>query len=299
MKKQLLGIGVVFCIGCLEHSGAMHVLAALPVQWEVSEGLQAPESVYLDEPSGFLFVSNVGTGGATAKDGGGFISKLTPDGKMVEPKWVAGLNAPKGLRSHGGTLWVSDIDRLVGIDIAQGRIRQTVEVEGAQFLNDVAVDEDGAVYMSDMLANKIYRYKDDRLSLLAAGDHLESPNGLLVHGDRLAVAAWGSGIQDDFSTKILGRLFSLSLDGKDKRLITPEPSGNFDGVEAVGDKGYLASDWVAGKVFFVSPDGAKRLILQLPRGAADLGYLPRQRLLIVPQMLENRVTAFRFPVGKN
>ncbi len=294
--KLLLGIGAVLCIGCAEGNGAAP--ASPPVAWEIVEGIQSPESVYLDEASGFLFVSNIGAGGATAKDGDGYISKLTPDGKMLEPKWVVGLNSPKGLRSQGGTLWVSDIDRLVGIDIAEGAVRHAVEVEGAQFLNDVAADEHGAVYVSDMLGNKIHRYKDGQLSVLADGEELESPNGLLVHGNRLVVAAWGSGIQDDFSTKTPGRLFSLNLDGKGKELITPNPAGNFDGVEPFGDNGYLVSDWYAGKVYLVRPDGSTQLVLQLPQGAADLAYLPRQRLLIVPQMLKDKVTAFKFPAGE-
>jgi sugar lactone lactonase YvrE len=89
-------------------------------------------------------------------------------------------------------------------------------------------------------------------------------------------------------------LFSLNMDGKDKRLITPNPAGNLDGVEALDDKGYVVSDWYAGKVHFVSQDGTLKLLLQLPRGAADLAYLPSQRLLIVPQMLENKVTAFHY-----
>jgi hypothetical protein len=296
MKKLLLGIWVVLCVGCAEGNGAAP--ASPPVAWEIAEGVQSPESVYLDEASGFLFVSNVGDGGATGKDGDGFISKLTPDGKMLEPKWVVGLNAPKGLRSQSGTLWVADIDRLVGIDIAKGAVRHTVEVEGAQFLNDVAADEHGAVYVSDMLGNKIYRYKNGQLSILADGEDLESPNGLLVHGNRLVVAAWGSGIQDDFSTKTPGRLFSLNSDGKGKELITPNPAGNFDGVEPFGDKGYLTSDWYAGTVYLVRTDGSTQLVLQLPQGAADLAYLPKQRLLIVPQMAKNKVTAFRFPAGE-
>ncbi len=296
MKTLVFGIGMVLSIGC---GGTAQEPATLPVKWEIAEGVHSPESVYFDESSGFLFISNVGEGGATEKDGGGYISRLTLDGKTLEPKWVAGLNAPKGLRSHGGTLWVSDIDRLVGIDIAQAQIRDTVEVEGAQFLNDVAVDENGAVYFSDMLANKIYRYQDGQLSVLAEGDQLESPNGLLVHGNRLVVAGWGSGIQDDFGTETPGRLFSLSLDGDDKQLITREPSGNFDGVEAVGDQGYLVSDWYAGRVYFIEPDGTMELLLQLPRGPADLAYLPRRRLLIVPQMLESRVTAFEFPTDED
>ncbi len=296
MQKLLFGIGVVLCLGCAEPAGKVAApQAVLPVRWEIDEGLQSPESVYFDEASGFLFVSNVGEGGGTEKDGGGYISKLTPDGEVVEDKWLVGLHAPKGLRSHGGTLWVSDIDRLVGIDIAEGEIREAVTVEDAQFLNDVAVDAGGAVYVSDMLANKIHRYHDGQLTVLAEGEHLESPNGLLVHGDRLVVAGWGSGIQDDFGTETPGRLFSLSLEGDDKKLITPEPSGNFDGVEALGEEEYLVSDWYAGKVYRIAADGTMELLLELPRGTADLGYLPRQRLLLVPQMLENKVTAFELP----
>ncbi|MDZ7619924.1 MAG: hypothetical protein U1E05_23230 [Patescibacteria group bacterium] len=295
MKKLLLGIGILLAVRCV--AGNDQVPSSPPVAWEVVEGIQSPESVYLDEESGFLFVSNVGAGGATEKDGDGYISKLTPAGKMLEAKWVVGLNSPKGLRSQGGTLWVSDIDRLVGIDIAQGTVRYVVEVEGARFLNDVATDKHGAVYVSDMLANKIYRYKDGQLSVFADGDHLESPNGLLVHGNRLVVAAWGSGIRDDFSTETPGRLFTLNAEGKGKELITANPSGNFDGVEPFGDGGYLVSDWYAGKVYLIRPDGAKELVLQLPQGAADLTYLPKQRLLIVPQMLENKVTAFEYPAS--
>lgn len=295
MNKLLLGMGMLWSLGCAEPGRNVETPAAPPVRWEVAEGLQSPESAYLDEPSGVLFVSNVGEGGATAKDGGGYISKLSPEGEMLEPKWVTGLNAPKGLGSHGGMLWVADIDRLVGIDIAEGEIRETVEIEGAQFLNDVTIDAAGAVYVSGMLGNKIHRYHNGELTVVAEGEQLESPNGLLVDGDRLVVAGWGSGIQDDFGTETPGRLFSLSLNGDAKELITPEPSGNFDGIAALGDGEYLVSDWYAGKVYRIAADGTMDLLLELPQGAADLGYLPEQRLILVPQMLENKVTAFELP----
>jgi hypothetical protein len=143
-----------------------------------------------------------------------------------------------------------------------------------------------------MLANRIHVYQDDRVSVLAEGDHLEHPNGLLVHGGRLIVAGWGAEIAADFSTKRLGRLFSLDLQDGTKARITPEPLGNLDGVEAIEQTGFVVSDWIAGKVYFVQPDGAARLLVQLPKGAADLGYQSTRRLLIVPQMLENKLTAF-------
>src|SRR5436305_14796195 len=75
--------------------------AAAPddAMWVVSEGIAAPESVYVDSDSGFIFVSNI-NGMPDQRDGNGYISKLSADGKMVTAQWVTGFNAPKGLRSY-------------------------------------------------------------------------------------------------------------------------------------------------------------------------------------------------------
>ena len=59
------------------------------------------------------------------------------------------------LRHQGGTLWVSDIDRIVAVDIEKGEIIKEVPVPNAQFLNDLATGLDGAVYVGDMLASKV------------------------------------------------------------------------------------------------------------------------------------------------
>ena len=85
------------------------------------EGFQAPESAILDSARGVIYVSNV-AGEANAKDGVGFISKVSPDGKMQEVEWVKGLNAPKGMVMHGDLLYVSDVDALVEIDVTSGKV---------------------------------------------------------------------------------------------------------------------------------------------------------------------------------
>ena len=52
---------------------------------------------------------------AGEKDGKGWIATITFDkaGKPIVTKLVDGLNAPKGLRSQKGTLWVTDIDEVL------------------------------------------------------------------------------------------------------------------------------------------------------------------------------------------
>ena len=74
---------------------------AEPVKvWELT-GLKAPESA-LPDPSGeVLYVSNI-DGSPVEKDGNGSISKVSPDGKMMEPSWATGLDAPKGMAISGG-----------------------------------------------------------------------------------------------------------------------------------------------------------------------------------------------------
>jgi sugar lactone lactonase YvrE len=225
------------------------------------------------------------------KDGNGHIVKATADGKVVTAAWVTGLNAPKGLRSYRGTLWTTDIDEVVGIDIATGKITSRVKPAGAQFLNDVATGPDGTVYVSDMMLSRIYAVKDGKASIFAEGPDLEWPNGLLIAANRLIVAAWGK-LEADFSTKVPGRVFALDLKTKQKTLITPNPSGNFDGLESDGKGGYLATDYLAGKLVRISPKGQIRVIREFTQGSADIGFIPKSNTVIIPHMNENKVSAY-------
>ncbi|MEY4178677.1 MAG: hypothetical protein RLY70_2251 [Planctomycetota bacterium] len=263
-----------------------------PVVWEVTEGIKAPESAYWDAEAGVLFLSQIGGGGGTAKDGDGWISKLSREGKVLTDKWVVGLDSPKGLRSHNGTLWVSDIDQLVAIDIARGTIVKRIKIENAKFLNDVACGPDGTVYVADMPASRVYMVRAGRVAVFAEGPELECPNGLLVDEGRLILGGWGVGIKDDFSTAKLGRLLSIDIATGKVTPVTPEPLGNLDGVERDGAGGYVVTDWRAGKVFHVSKSGEAKLVLALPQGAADHAVLLDTKTLVLPRMLENRVTAY-------
>ena len=262
------------------------------VLWELSKGIKAPESAYFDKKTGNIYLSQVGEGGGLGKDGDGVISVLKPDGTVVNPRWFSGLNAPKGLRSAGGILWVADIDRLVGISIENATTHAIHEVTGAKFLNDVAVTERGSVLVSDMLASTIYALQGEKVSKVASGVELDSPNGLLVDGGTLYLAGWGREIQDNFTTLTLGRLLALDLRTRKIQPVTKAPVGNLDGVELDGKGGFLVTDWIEGAVLHITAKGVVTSVLDLPKGSADIAYLPGKKLLIVPQMLENKVTAY-------
>ena len=190
---------------------------APPDAWTIDKGLSQPESAYYDAGSQSIFISNL-AGRPDEKDGKGWITRADINGKVVETEWVKGLNAPKGMRSVKGILWVSDIDRVIGIEIKSGQQKHTVEIKDAKFLNDVAVDNEGVVYVSDMFGNKIYSIKDGKPAVFAEGEELALPNGLVVHEDQLVVASWGSGFDAaNFTTKAPGHVYEIDTSSAGRR----------------------------------------------------------------------------------
>ena len=267
------------------------LMGAATLVWETKEGIDTPESAYYDSGSDSIFVSNV-AGQADQKDGVGWISRLATNGKVIKAKWIEGLNAPKGLRAHAGHLFVTDIDRVVEMDIVSARIVNTVKFPQAGFLNDLAIDPNGVVYVSDTLTSTVYKIQNGVPSIFAQGAWLESPNGLLASGDALLVAAWG--LTTDWSTKTKGRLYSLPLKGgKPQTFLTPTPLGNLDGLEQTAGGDLLVSDWVLGKVYRVARDGTSTEVLSGFKGAADIGWIQSKNTLLVPRMSENLVSAYR------
>jgi sugar lactone lactonase YvrE len=256
------------------------------------EGFQAPESAAFDPDRNVLYVSNI-AGEPTEKNEAGFVSRVSLAGEMLDAQWVTGLHAPKGLAVHNGTLYVTDIDRLVAIDIDAGEITATWEAEDAQFLNDPAVDSQGRVFVSDMATNALYMLEGDSFEIWLQDEALQHPNGVYVDNGRLIIAAWGQDLQPDFSTTVPGHLIAVDLE---TQAIEPvgsgEPIGNLDGVEPDGAGNWLVTDWIAGGLFRVRPDGSSEQLLDLNQGSADLEYIETERLVIIPMMMDGRVVAY-------
>ena len=84
---------------------------------------------------------------------------------------------------HDRTLYVADVDELIEINVASGEIVKRYPAKGAIFLNDVAVGEDGTVYVSDTPMNTIWRLKDGNFEPWFANDDLNGPNGLLSRAE--------------------------------------------------------------------------------------------------------------------
>jgi sugar lactone lactonase YvrE len=266
--------------------------AAEPTLAWQTEGLQQPESVVFDAEREVFYVSNV-AGEPMDRNGEGHISRVGPEGELLEAAWVSGLDAPKGLALHDGVLYVADIDRLIAIDVEEGAIAETYEAQGAQFLNDVTADDQGRVYVSDMMANAIWRLDGDQFELWVEDEALEQPNGLLAEEDRIVVGSWGV-MTDGFATQIPGHLKTVDLEsGEVASLGDGTPVGNLDGVEPDGQGGYLVTDWMAGALLRIDPEGKFEQLLDLNQGSADHTWLEDQRLAVIPMMSDGQLLAYR------
>jgi hypothetical protein len=298
----LRSFGLLALVGCISLLGnllspalaqpAPEAKPAKPGLWTLDQGLAQPESAYFEPTTQAIYVSNV-QGNPTEKDRKGYISKLSPDGKMLAEKWVEGLNAPKGMRSFNKTLYVTDIDALVSIDLTTGKILKRLEIPGAQLLNDLGIDSEGKVYISDTFASKVYVVEDGKPSVWLNETQVMHPNGLLVHDQELVVASWGEEMDTKtWGTKQPGKLVTYDLKSKEKTELTKQPLGNLDGLENDGSGGYYVSDHVGGIVYQVAADGTANAILSGFKGPADIGMIDGKSVLLVPRMGEDKLTAY-------
>jgi sugar lactone lactonase YvrE len=254
----------------------------LTLKWTTEPSLRVPESVLLDSKNNVLYVSSI-DGTPDNKDGNGFISQVTLDGKIKNLKWATGLDAPKGMGLFKNNLYVADISRLITIDIATGKITNTLDIEGAKFLNDVTVDKTGNVYVSDSNTGKIHVVKGGKAEIYFESPEIKGVNGLLATGNGLYVV--------DFPT---GANFNLSSDKKLTKVGSTAEGA--DGIVPVGNNEYLVSSW-HGEVAYVNAKGEAKKLLDTRNeklSAADIEYDPKTKTLFVPTFNANTVMAYTF-----
>lgn len=251
----------------------------LTLKWKTDTLLRVPESVLYDGERKILYVANI-DGKPDAKDGVGFISKVTLNGKIEKLKWATGLNAPKGMGLYKNNLYVADISRVVIIDVTTGKISNKIEVDGAVFLNDITVDKKGAVFISDTKTGKIHTLQGNKAVVYFESPEFKGINGLLAETNDLYILDFSNGVN-----------YKLSHDKKLTKFGTS--SEGADGVVAFGN-GYLVSNW-SGEVYHMSAAGQATKILDTKDrkiSAADIEYDPKSRLLFVPTFFSNSVMAY-------
>ena len=277
MKKIMTSLAFV-CFSLVSINAQKATVQKL---WATDTILKVPESVLVDDKENCLWVSNI-DGAANGKDGKGSISKLSKTGTPINLDWITGLNAPKGMAKYKQELYVADLTELVVIDIKKGVIKNKIKVEGSVFLNDVTVNKNGAVFVSDSRTGKVHRYENNMVTIEV--ENLQGPNGLLSIEDQLLILDRGS-----LLSVTPGGAISKIMDGMD-------PST--DGIERVAPNQYIVSCW-NGIVYFVEA-GSQKITLFDTRSekinSADIGYDAKNKIIYVPTFMKNSVVAYQLQI---
>ncbi len=263
----------------MEEEKMEQTIPSATLLWKSDTTFTGSESALYDAGKNVIYVS-CGNTNASAKDGDGFIAVVHPDGTVENMAWTTGLNAPKGMAMMNNSLYVTDIDEMVQIDLSSGKITNKYPVKNAEFLNDAATDG-SYVYFSDMRQNKVYRLQNGEYELVA--ENVPKINGLESYK---------------------GTLYGLNEEGLIKfdnnggyEILTDAVKGG-DGLVILDDDTFIASRW-AGEIYFIDGDQVTKIVDTSPEksNTADIGYIPDKKMIIVPTFLKNEVAAYQLDMG--
>ncbi len=272
--------------------------AKAPV-FSIKEGISTPESVLYDEKNDEYLVSNI-NGAPLAKDNNGYISVVSPEGKVLNPKFIAGgekgvtLNAPKGTAILNDVLYVADIDTVRMFDRKTGKPKGEIAVPGGTFVNDLYAFEN-KVYVTDTGmkqgakdfeptdADAVYAIEKGKLVTLVKSKDLGHPNGVFANKAGVWVVNFGN-----------NELWQVDLKGKKKGAVTKLPKGSLDGIfEAEGE--FYVSSWEGSAIYRGKPGGEFTEVLGDQKSPADIGYDSKRKRILVPHFMENTVEVYELP----
>jgi hypothetical protein len=264
---------------------AIYTCEGIEKKWETEKEFRIPETALYDAEREMIYVSNFDRFDFAPGAGKQFISRLTPDGKIIDAEWVKGLSNPTGMAIMGTTLYAIERKALVEIDIASGEVTARHPLPAAGFLNDIAVSGD-AVFISDSRAGIVYRYSDGEFELFLSAGQVSDPNGLHAVDGTLYIGNNGDG-----TVKAVD-LADVSI----KTFVKLGP-GIIDGIESDGSGGLLVSHW-EGRLYRVSRAGETSRILDTTSpgvNIANFGYDGKRKRVIIPTFSSNSVVSYSLP----
>lgn len=268
-------------------------------------GFETPESILHDSVSDVYLVSNI-SGSPVERDDAGFISRVSPEGEVLELRWIDGrdpevtLNAPKGMAIRRDSLFVTDINCIRIFHRVSGLPQGRRCFETATFLNDVDVGPEGSLFVTDSGLEEgtgteleasgrdaVFRLvleEGRRGSTLASGADLGDPNGIAVGSRGIFVTTFGS-----------GEIFRLTPSGERTVLLPPVAGRQLDGIVNLSGGGFAFSSWGEKTIFLVDEEGRMSRLIEDLDAPADIGYDASRNRILVPLFNENRLLFVSVP----
>lgn len=252
--------------------------------WDSEKAFTTSESVLYDSKREVLYVTNFDQFNIGNPRVFQFISKVSLNGEVQNLRWVDSLNNPLGMTIYNDKLFVAERNAVAEIDLDKRKVVNRYPIPGSVFLNDIAADNAGNIYISDSRKNVIWKYSDGKTEEWLTGDEVLDPNVLYFHGETLFFGNSG-----DQSLK------AVNLTDKSITTIAKFENGFIDGFRIDENGDYLVSLW-KGKIYRITPQGGKTKILDTTTPgyySADFEYMKEKKLLIVPTFFGNTVVAYQ------
>jgi len=279
LMKYLLLLFYFLNIGLLVFAQAEKI-------WETEAVFKFPETVVLDNKRECLYISNLSQIPADGLYyGNDFVSKMTKSGEIVQLDWIDNLTSPTGLGIFKDKLYIVERFGVVEYDLEGDSISNKFLIKNAGFLNDIAIDDKGNIYISDTDNNTIHRIEEGKVENWIESDEITKINGILYDNGKLIL-----GVNGDKSVK------SVDIQTKDIEHIAriDFEQGAIDGIEKIGND-YLVSNFY-GVLYQVKKDGSVKEILnfqQSQTACANFAYIEKEKLLLVPAMWNHKVIGMR------
>jgi sugar lactone lactonase YvrE len=256
-------------------------------------GFNQPEAVRYDPDQDLYFVGNWGQGGPGAIDNNGFISRVSPDGKVEQLKFIAGgtggamLNAPRGMIIVGDTLWVVDADAVRGFNRRTGAPLATANFSAFKlgFLNDIASGPDG-LYVTDTGTESIYRISGGTVTVALHDAALGGPNGITwdANGRRFIVVPYNG-----------GSMISAWTPGSSTLTVIGKSGGSsFDGVEVLGDDSVLVATQSDSSLYLFT-GGRGHPVIRTGGAPADIAVDTKRHRVAAPFVSRSVVEIWALP----
>jgi len=268
----------------LQDATAVGKAPGVEEMWRSGRDFLIPESAAYDPDTDAFYVSNYDAYNPSQGAGRQAISKLTADGHIAALQWVSGLNNPTGLAVRKGRLYAVERGGVAEIDIAGAKIVNRITLPGAGFPNDVAVADNGDLFISDSRKNCVFKVSGGKAEEWLSGPFLSAPNGIQIFKGKVYVGTNGDGCLKvaDLATKDVAILINLG-------------PGTIDGLEADRDGNLLVSH-NEGRLYRITLDGRAETILDttaIGLNIADFAYAPGRNMVVFPTFTDGRVAGFR------
>jgi sugar lactone lactonase YvrE len=181
-------------------------------------------------------------------------------------------------------LYIVERFGVVIYDLKQDKISNRYLIQNTSFLNDITVDLDTNIYITDSGSKTIYKIKNGNVEKWLETEEISYLNGILYDDGKLII-----GVNGDTSLK------SVDIKTKEIQKIAMLGEGAIDGIKKCGDD-YLVSHF-QGNIYLVKKNGEVKELLNTREqkiDCADFEYIEDENMIIVPALWNNKLIGYQY-----